>query len=71
MTTNPVTTCDVCGTAKKETNNWFRAWIADGKLVFAHAAIEFEDPAMRDICGQECAGKLLQGWLTTGKLEAA
>lgn len=75
MTTNPVTACDCCLTAKKETNNWLRARVStDGALVIFHASGSADDVKFydtKDICGQECAAKMLQRWMTTGTLEDA
>lgn len=73
MTTNPVTTCDECGTAKKDVNHWFKvylgadlctdngAWPPVFSLVAWQKGIDGHD-----ICGQQCATKVLQRWMAEG-----
>ena len=60
-------TCDQCGAVKKETNNWYRAWIYGDQFRLSHASIESEG-VEQDICGHQCAIAALNQFLQTGKL---
>ena len=57
-------TCDVCGKQKGPSNSWFR--IVHGPQVVAvwidsEAILELEDgEASADLCGEECALRLIQ-----------
>ena len=58
--------CDVCGTQKQETNHWL---YVNYRILERHESIEFsveagENKLCLDICGDECAHKLLSQWLT-------
>ena len=60
------TTCDVCGTQKKETNHWFFA-VSSAKAFqvrTADSAFSIRKPAVkRNICGEACSHKALSQWL--------
>lgn len=61
------TVCDVCGAVKKETNHWFKVDVLSGffRIVSTRNAKEG-----KDICGQECASKLLSQWMATGTIDS-
>lgn len=66
---HPVTTCDICGRAKAETNHWLVAIVKPGfEGIIFQPAEATEDPrnpefVYEDICGQECGHKRLSRWL--------
>ena len=61
------TACDVCGEVKKENNHWFKIRETKAGVIFASAKTS---KAGKDVCGQVCAHKLLDRWLSTGTIEA-
>lgn len=64
--------CDVCERTKGAVNHWFKVDV-DTDGIFTCIAMEHEDDHElpgKDVCGQECATKLFQRFLATGKLEA-
>lgn len=79
------TVCDVCSIEKGVTNHWFKATVTSGSGInpntsgaptydtppaFYLARPRFSyDGIGKDVCGQECATKLLQHWMATGTLE--
>lgn len=66
------TICDECGAEKREANHWFQARLfthTAGVSVVFEKWFETGQPTERvDLCGAECAAKVLQRWLSTGKL---
>ena len=66
--------CDECGAEKKETNHWLDVWVdaVMGGAYGLHIA-PISAPAgyrlfAKQVCGQACAHKLLDKWLTTGSI---
>lgn len=59
--TKPVTTCDVCGIEKKETNHWFKM-IASETAVIIKKSDDINLEGMKDACGQKHAMDLVQQW---------
>lgn len=70
--TKEITTCDVCGVQKKETNHWFRADMTNRRF----NVLPFNDVAngqlqVSDVCGEACLVKLLNKWLSVFATKAA
>lgn len=68
MGTRLVTDCDVCGTVKKESNNWWNVLmnVPVGYLVVSH----FDDACSGLVaCGRKCVGELVERWMQTGSLD--
>lgn len=59
--------CDACGAHKGETNHWWQAYVHEGSFHFA--ALVESLPTLKDVCGQNCASKLLERFMSTGSLE--
>lgn len=63
--------CDVCERHKGAVNHWFKvSVIQDTFDCFRVESEEMHECVGKDVCGQECATKLFQRFLATGKLEA-
>jgi predicted GNAT family N-acyltransferase len=66
--------CDVCGKDRREdVNHWHQVEahgevFAIGRLAPRQADAQYPGYSFADVCGNECATKLFQRWLTTGKL---
>ena len=73
-------TCDICGKPKLEANHWWMVTLGD-VLCFEdgqpsrHFSIvpwnsaESRNPKMRHICGEGCAMKALERFMSSGTLE--
>jgi hypothetical protein len=61
--------CDVCGKDRREDSNRWRIFSIAGERGLCVYSIHEQgvDPDAH-VCGNECATKLFQRWLTTGKL---
>lgn len=70
MATVEIIQCDECGAVKKEVNHWFKAFAASTNASLMFFQWLQNSPGI-DLCGQECATKVLQRWMATGKLEGA
>lgn len=57
--------CDVCGAEKKEVNHWFKVRQTEVGLIFSAPSSK----TGKDVCGQACAHKLLDRWMSTGTIE--
>ncbi len=58
--------CDICGVERKEVNHWHLARLTSSGLHFPKTR-KIGD---KDLCGQVCAHKLLDRYLSTGSIEA-
>jgi hypothetical protein len=75
MSSQVTTTCDVCGTVKKETNHWFRIvrnhtnGYSDTELSFTIAPANAEPGSYnyQDTCSDKCTLTLTQRWLDQQK----
>ena len=68
MTVKQIFLCSMCGAERKEANHWFAAMRSKTGLGFycwrdANAAF-LEDENTLHLCGQQCAHKLLDEFLT-------
>jgi hypothetical protein len=65
MSQRTVVECDVCGTAKKDTNHWFRIFDDPNGAFTCTRATPPVSPGLahKDICGQACASKAFSTWL--------
>lgn len=67
-------TCDVCGVAKKESNHWFEILAGEAfhaaKLdsVYGRTGKSALGP-VKQVCGEQCATRLILRWMRTGTLE--
>jgi hypothetical protein len=71
MSIKTVTTCDVCGTEKKDTNHWWRIGL-NASTLWAQPFWDITEKykvVYRDACGQACAMKLFDRYLSNGTLE--
>jgi hypothetical protein len=50
--------CDVCGTLKKESNNWYRAKVSDGRFLLTHWSDILATQHLH-LCGIGCAVKAM------------
>lgn len=74
--TRTTVNCDECGIEKGEGNGWFAAIGSPIAPQFqtSHGADSVEEdfgdvPLFRhDLCGRECAQKVLERWLDTGSI---
>jgi hypothetical protein len=56
--------CDICGTEKKQTNNWFVAYEQAGELrVSGWNSRNRLRPGSRHLCGQTCLHKLVDDFM--------
>ena len=65
--------CDICEKDRREdTNHWMTAFSTGLPGEFCIGPLtrhrSMAAPTPIDVCGNECATKLFQRWLTTGKL---
>lgn len=58
--------CDECGVERGTENHWFSAWSSQPGVRFE----PYRSGAVKDIdlCGRECAQKVLERWLDTGSI---
>jgi hypothetical protein len=54
--------CDMCGIQKQETNHWLYAKYRNESIHFSVGPEESPGYSL-DICGEECAHKILSQWL--------
>lgn len=59
--TKPVTTCDVCGIEKRETNHWFKVFITETSVTVKKPD-DINIEGIKDVCGQKHATHLIQQW---------
>ena len=50
--------CDVCGALKKESNNWYRARVSDGRFLLTHWSDILATKHLH-LCGIGCASKFM------------
>lgn len=63
-----VTSCDVCGADKKQTNHWWKVKEINGHLVIYKSDVNVPRPRM-DVCGQAHLHTLVDRWMEIGTLE--
>lgn len=68
MTIKRIFTCNICDAERKETNHWFYARLMELGIQFLsweHADPgELEEDGIAHICGQACAHKMLDVFLS-------
>lgn len=68
-------TCNGCGKQRsKDTNRWWLVWRADAQYGVTFCVIAWDEAVAKmdhiyHACGQACAQKLFERWLTSESLE--
>lgn len=64
--------CDACGKRRdNDVNRWWilLVWTRElPQLRILHFAVDLAENTDAHACGQDCLGKLVQGWAATGSL---
>lgn len=79
MTWDVSFTCDICGKAKGEANHWWMVMLGDVPCwdegqpgqrftLLPWNAAESRSQAIYHLCGQGCAMKAMERFMTTGKI---
>jgi hypothetical protein len=79
MTWDVSFTCDICGKKKGEANHWWMVLLGDVPCydegqpgqrftLLPWNAAESRNPAMYHLCGQGCAMKAMERFMTTGAI---
>lgn len=71
MSTKVAFTCDVCGAERKETNHWFVVEVTNRGFhlhdwAWAVRECEIDKQGVKHVCGQACAHKLLDEFMSGG-----
>lgn len=57
--------CDVCGVDRQQVNHWHLARVTSSGLLFPKRRKQGD----KDLCGQACANRLLDRYLSTGSID--